>query len=93
MEMKLKDADNTFSMMDGFLKGMGSITLFPQLLDIAPDVSPWQGRIRGRGDMAVVAKDGTGTVSESQKDINHGRRRRQQREPQSFMESCTTKAV
>jgi hypothetical protein len=50
MEMKLKDAGNTFSMMDGFVKGMGNITLFPQLPDIESDASPWQGVLNAFAD-------------------------------------------
>jgi hypothetical protein len=32
-----------YSVMDNFVKGMGSISLFPQLPDSEPEVSPWQG--------------------------------------------------
>jgi hypothetical protein len=50
MEIKVKDAGNTFSLMDGFVKGMGNITLFPQLPDTEPDVSPWQGVLNAFAD-------------------------------------------
>jgi hypothetical protein len=29
--------------MDNFFKGMGSISLFPQLPDSEPETTPWQG--------------------------------------------------
>jgi hypothetical protein len=40
---KSMERNKTYSVMDGFIKGMGSITLFPDLPDPEPETSPWQG--------------------------------------------------
>ncbi|MDR0656869.1 MAG: hypothetical protein LBG22_11190 [Treponema sp.] len=44
METKVRETDNTHSaIIDGFVRGMGSFSLFPQLPDPEPETSPWQG--------------------------------------------------
>lgn len=39
----MKAKNETYSVMDGFIRGMGSLTLFPDLPDHEPETSPWQG--------------------------------------------------
>jgi hypothetical protein len=45
MKKIAKETNMSGSVMDNFFKGMGSISLFPQLprYDELPRVSPWQG--------------------------------------------------
>ena len=44
MKTQIKETDNTRSgVMGGFVRGMGSFSLFPQLPDLEPETSPWQG--------------------------------------------------
>ena len=38
-----KERNETSSAIDGFIKGMGSLSLFPQLPNPEPETSPWQG--------------------------------------------------
>jgi hypothetical protein len=35
--------------MDGFVRGMGSLSLFPQLPDPEPETSPWQAVLNAFG--------------------------------------------
>jgi hypothetical protein len=43
MRTKTMKRENTYQVADAFVKGMGSISLFPQLPDIESEPSPWQG--------------------------------------------------
>jgi hypothetical protein len=43
METKTMKRQNTYQITDAFVKGMGSLSLFPQLPDPEPEASPWQG--------------------------------------------------
>jgi hypothetical protein len=43
MTKTTKEANPADTVMENFVKGMGSISLFPQLPDFEPETSPWQG--------------------------------------------------
>jgi hypothetical protein len=40
--MRTKTRKNTYQVADAFVKGMGSISLFPQLPEPESEPSPWQ---------------------------------------------------
>jgi hypothetical protein len=42
MKRITKETNMSGSVMDNFFRGMGSISLFPQLPDSEPEISPWQ---------------------------------------------------
>jgi hypothetical protein len=50
MKKTIGEANLTNTAMANFVKGMGSINLFPQLPDSEPEISPWQSVLNAFAD-------------------------------------------